>query len=169
MIERLPDPPILTPPSGWLGFLGIKSGGKQPERVEASLKTNLEMLDFYLAGSRTVLVNNALAAVANGLTLMATVPVGKVWIVEGISALSAALGAVAPQFGMFIAANNGIAFWQGPPSGVANGITGQVLGIRADRRLILNPGNTLSIFTSAAGAMTAFNWGFSIQGVEVSA
>jgi hypothetical protein len=164
--ERLPPPWILTPPFGWLGFLGIKSGGKQPEHVAPNLDTSLEMFPFYQAGARQLLANaNAIAAVQNGISLMATVPPNKLWIVESINVFSVALGAVAPSFIQVLAGEGGNGIYMGPVS--APGLTGIVLTARLDKLLILRPGANIQVYTSGAGAMTAFNLGATVQGVEV--
>lgn len=83
----LGPPPILTPPQGWLGALGIKSGGKQPQGTSRDLAATLEMAKFYEAGARTKLATvplNVLLTFSTDTTFL-RVPGGKVWLIESIT------------------------------------------------------------------------------------
>jgi len=172
MADVFPPPAIQTPPAGWLGFLGIKSGGRQPVTPNTQLAPTLEMFEFYLAGNRTPLAAAIVQAAATNLgttTNPIIVPNGKVWIVEAIHSQSGAQGAASASEGMVICtdASTTLPFYIGPPSNP--GVTGKVLWCRSDRRLILGPGNQIRVFTSAVAAITAFNWTTTVFGQEVSA
>jgi len=172
MADQLPPPPVLTPPAGWLGFLGIKSGGKQPAQVTPGLAPTIEMAAYYRAGLRVSLANQNIAANQNGNAFMAgvlgTVPQGKVWLLEFAVANSPVLGAVPPgvAYVTVVDTNNAIVF-KGDPS--IAGVTGSSFLAHLAGPLILLPGYKMGVFTAGAGAMTAFNYTLAVYGMEVAA
>jgi hypothetical protein len=167
----LPAPVLQTPPQGFLGFLNIKSGGKQPERLIDGLDCSINMEPYYDAGGRGVLAAGIVQAAATNLattTNAILVPQGKVWIVEQIYAVSGAMGAASASEGWIIITGPGnIVYYAGPPSNP--GVTGKIIACRADQRLVLLPGYSIRVFTSAVAAITAFNWTVSVSGAEVAA
>jgi hypothetical protein len=165
------SPPVIqTPPAGWLGLLGLKSGGRQPDQSSKTLAPTLEMLPFYLAGNRAqIAARTGQAAVANANVGVASqVPAGKIWLLETVVFVSTAIGAVAPQsanVSISDASNQLVEF--GPPSNT--GVTGNVLigGLSGIR--ILLPGYKISIWTTAAAAPTAYTYSWNVYGQEVAA
>lgn len=168
----LPAPPILAPPAGWLGFLGIKSGGQQPRIVNPTLLATIDMFQFYLAGQRTELCAQVIAAGLNsGQTNAACGPgPGKAWIIQQANADTAApLGAAANVTG-YLRVDSNIGnghVYIGDPSPVIP--TGSVGCCHINGPIIMVAGDVLAIVTAAAAAFTAFNWRVQAYGVEVSA
>lgn len=172
-MDELPAPWIQTPPAGWLGFLGIKSGGRQPGHTGSDMFPMFEMRDFYAAGGRTTLFAASAANNNNVAVFVAgsTVPQGKVWLVERICAQSGVLGVAAGVKGTLtidIGGGAGAAnFAFGPTSNA--GATGELVLLCYDHPVILMPGQRIGILGSAAAAPTAFNWLVSAHGMEVLA
>lgn len=170
MANELPPPPILTPPAGLLGFLGLKSGGKQPGQLAGYLQPTLDHVDFYRAGARVLLfASGASAATQNNPSGGWQVPVGKVWLVESIVASSGVLGVAAnvtayirlyDQSGLNI-------FDVGVPTNL--GATGNTLLARLSKPTIMLPGWKGDVYTTAPAAVTAFNWFVFVWGYEVAA
>jgi hypothetical protein len=176
-LPPLGPPSILTPPAGWLGYLGIKNGGRQPDKVNRDLACVLDMSVFYRAGLRTKLFGPGagLAAVQNGLTTLATVPAGKVWVIEHASAVSTAgLGATANVIA-YITINDSSAgagdVLVSPPSfGGQRALTGEKLFVSLDcGAFVATPGTTINVFTVGAAAPTAFSYFGFVFGLEVLA
>lgn len=175
-LPPLGKPSILAPPAGWLGFLGIKNGGRQPNKVNDDLACTLDMAQFYRAGNRALLFGPGagVAAVQNGLTVLTTVPNGKVWLVESYSIVSTlALGATANVIAFANvtdpSAGSG-AFVASPPSfGGQRALTGEKVNARIDQPFIALPGSSFNVLTIAAAAPTAFSYFGFVFGVEVNA
>jgi len=155
---------------GWLGLLGIKSGGKQPGHAMSDMMPTIDMERFYRAGARNVLASVAgIPNLNNADVTFAVVPAGKAWlldfaIVQSQTALGAAAGVIA-AVGLF---NGGaLRMFQGPQS--ARGLTGELVIAVLAGPIILGPNESISIFSTAAAAPTAFNWRASAFGSEVSA
>lgn len=175
-LPPLGPPSILAPPAGWLGFLGIKNGGRQPNKVNVDLAPVLEMSLFYRAGVRNLLFGPGagVAAVQNGLSLLATVPQGKIWLCESAGAVSTAgLGATAnviAQISVNDSSAGSGAVFMGPPSfGGQRAVTGEKVNARLDTPFVAMPGTTINVFTIAAAAPTAFSYFGFVFGLEVSA
>ena len=175
-VPPLLPPAILAPPAGWLGYLGIKNGGKQPRLVMPDLASMLEMSMFYRAGNRVVLFGPGAGVVAiqNGLSVLATVPNGKVWCIESVGAVStAALGAVAnviAQISINASVSGAGAYMAGPPSnGGRLATTGEKLTCSMTYPVVALPGDTINVFTIAPLAPTAFSYFGFIFGLEVAA
>lgn len=170
----LGPPPVQTPPGGWLGLLGIKSGGVQPGQVNPTLSPTIEMLPFYRAGGRTRLFTPALVAAAQNSFSpgaaggISTVPQGKIWIVEWAVSVSTVLGVAANvTANIEVQDTDGFSLFFGPQSQL--GLTGAVVIARLDTPIIMMPGTKLGTFCSAPAAITAFNWTVIASGMEVSA
>lgn len=165
----LPPPPVLTPPAGWLGYLGIKSGGAQPGTVNPQLITTIDMDRFYTAGARTQLVKRTAVAGALSFTTMGTVPQGKVWLLESAIAFSEAILGVAANIQGCIAvlAQNNQARWIEPIGSAVP--TGDFLIFGSKRPDILLSGEVLAIFLTAPAAPTAFTMACNVWGLEVAA
>lgn len=169
MADQLPRPWIQTPPQGWLGFLGIKSGGKQPGHNSEDLLSTLDMGPFYSAGARRVLFQTpALAMAYNGAAAIASVPAGKVWIIERAVAMSSVLGALANAV-IFIrfSSPGGALIDISVPS--VKGITGEIIATALSRPIVLNPGDSIDIVATAPSAFTAFTANVCVTGSEVLA
>jgi hypothetical protein len=166
--DVFPPPPIQAPPAGWLGLLGIKSGGKQPGRVLEGMQPTLEMLLFYLAGTRVTLARPlGLAAVQNGQTVMATVPNGKVWIVDSFVMNSGGTNVAGahPQAALqSINAGNVFMAPQGQPTQVGEEYFSVLQG-----PLIALPGESFVAFTNSPVAVPALTWSGAVWGREVAA
>lgn len=172
----LSAPAILAPPAGWLGFLGIKNGGRQPRFVASDLASTLDMAMFYRAGNRTLLFGpgGGVPAVQNGLSLLATVPNGKVWCIEAVGAVStAALGAAAnviAQISINAASAGSGSFLAGPPSfGGQRAVTGEKVQCSLTQPVIAMPGDSINVFTVCAAPPTAFSYFGFVFGLEVAA
>lgn len=164
-------PPILTPPAGYLGFLGIKSGGRQPSGVAGFVQPSLDMQSFYRAGLRTQLFRTgAVAAGANGVDVnIATVPQGKVWLVECYTLVPTALGVAAnlsPWAWIADPAGNMI-YVSAPPARLS--LTGEAPIVNIQGPMICLPGTVFRAYATAAAAYTAFNWFGNAVGIEVAA
>ena len=168
----LPAPPVLTPPMGWLGFLGIKSGGRQPEQSLAWLTPTLDMRGFYAAGARSILAGVSIANVNNVDQTIGTVPQGKVWNVEYVSILSGALGAAATVqawIRIVSAQANAVSGMLLLSNPTPIGATGNLTGVTLAGPLALNAGDAIKLLSTAPAAPTAFNWVATVYGQEVSA
>ncbi len=79
-------------PLGWLGFLGIKNGGRYPEEASNILSPTWDMRDLYCFGNSEI--DNVTAALAAlGAQVYSTVPSGQAWLVLQQAAASDTLGA----------------------------------------------------------------------------
>lgn len=67
-------------PVGWLGFLGIKNFGKNPQNVPAVLAPTWDLEGLYLA-SEVRYASNVAAGIAAGNTIVHTAPQGEIWAV----------------------------------------------------------------------------------------
>lgn len=163
----LPPPPVQCVPAGWLGLLGIKSGGAQPGIVNPTLSPTIDMFSFYIAGARTKLSSSPIAAVFNGFAQLTTIPNGKVWFLETMYAdgLLGVAGGVTAWFQ--IRTPDGAVRYSGLPQGPVAAST--QIAVRSDRLWIALPGEQIGVFTTAAAAFTAFNWNFFIHGAEALA
>jgi hypothetical protein len=169
-LEPLPPPWLLTPPLGWLGLLGIKSGGRQPGHAAPDMVPTIDMERFYRAGSRNVLANvGGIANTNNVDATFGTVPQGKVWLLDyAVIASQTALGVAA---GVVC----GVVFYNGGGLRQALGLsslrflTGELAIASIQGPIIMGPNESLAIFSTAAAAPTAFNWRASAFGTEVSA
>ena len=169
----LPAPPVLTPPMGWLGWLGIKSGGSQPGQVSAYLQPIVEMDRFYRAGARQVLVpsgTNTAAVYQNSTAVIAAlqVPPGHVWHVEHIQANSGgALGVAAGVIAnLQITDAGGTPIYSEDPNPRAY-LTGETAVLNLHGPMILLPSYAIRVFTTATAAPTAFSWFISAIGPDV--
>lgn len=168
------SPPIIqTPPSGWLGLLGLKSGGKQPEQSAKFLQPIQEMTSFYLSGARQSLglVAASVAAQNANSSIELRVPPGKVWLLESAIFVSTAIGAVAPQAGFITIADASNQLFAFGPASQA-GVTGTFLvgGYTPPiGYLVMLPGWQIRVWTASAAAPTAFNYSIRAFGSEVSA
>lgn len=168
---ELPPPWIQTPPAGWLGYLGIKSGGRQPGHVTQDLVSTLDMDRFYRAGVRTKLFGPGpgVPMVFNGQSVFVTVPTGKIWLCEDWTVNSGAWGAVA--------ATVLVAFLTDPSGGIVlcgqqspnRSQTGELSVSVLKGPFIAMPGQSLACYTLAPAAPTATNLFGTVFGVEVSA
>lgn len=166
----LPAPPVLTPPAGWLGYLGIKSGGKQPGVVAAYLTPTLDMDRFYRAGARTPIRPGTagIPATYNASVVIYTVPQGKVWLIEAFTIATNVLGAAANVVLTLQAQDaGGNVFAQ--ETNPIRGLTGEVMNSSLNGPLIALPGSTLVAFQTAGAAPTAFVYFGNVTGVEVAA
>ena len=167
--QSLGPAPILTPPTTWLGLLQIKQGGQQPKSVAPFVQPIIEMTRFYLAGARSVLADGVVQAAATNLptnTNAITVPSGKYWLIDSITATSGAQGAAPASDGaIFITGPGNRLIHVSAPS--APGATGKVLYTSWEGPTILDPGSVIRVFTSAVAAVTAFNWTVTVIGAEV--
>ena len=174
MDTPLQPPAILAPPAGWLGFLGIKNGGKQPRYVAPDLLSVLDLSMFYRAGNRSLLFGPGagVPAVQGNNSIMATVPQGKVWIFESFGGSSQVLGATAGVIGVasLINPQAGGVVVQGLPSlGGQRGLTGEKLILSIPGPFIGMPGDQIVINTICAAPPSAFNWFGQAYGLEVAA
>ena len=169
MADQIRAPIVQTPPQGWLGALGIKSGGQNPQWVNPGLSPVQDMEKYYRAGARTLLANPTVALVTGGGTVaLYTVPQQKVCILESATGFSNPLGAVANAYAQFcITAPGGVEFWYGTPT--AKALTGEALLPFLAGPLILSPGMSVVIFTIAPAAITATNIFTSVFGQEILA
>ena len=170
-MNPLPSPPVLTPPVGWLGFLGIKSGGKQPEMVAPGLACILDMLPFYMGSSVLIAQSGPIAAVYNGGTLLFTVPVGKAWIVRQVVLQAGVAGAVAAvRHQITMNDSGGFVRYATPTVAPVYG-TGEIalLSTQFERPQIASAGERIQAFMTAVAAPTAFNYNANVYGLEVSA
>jgi hypothetical protein len=163
----LPAPPVQTPPLGWLGLLGIKSGGRQPGVVNPVLAPVQDMTEFYVAGGRAKLFSGSVAFVNNGLVTGATVPQGHVWIVEHTAVLLSTGVAAGIYARVVYTDSGGFPIYMGP---LEPNIPASVqVHVRSDKRVVVGPGGLVSAIGSAAAAPTAFNYFFTIFGQDVLA
>jgi hypothetical protein len=161
---------ILAPPAGWLGFLGIKSGGRQPLFTERDLRTILDMMPFYQGGQRTQLFNSgAIAAIQNGSSIGGTVPQGKVWVVDGLFAASSAAGATAAWGGSINVSKTGQGIYFAGPETSQRAVTGEIRTCSLKGPFVMMPGDQVSVFTFAAVVPMAFSWFITGFGIEVGA
>lgn len=79
-------------PAGWLGFLGIKNGGRYPDQTGTVLAPTWDLRELYYASNSEYLSNSQAFAAVGGATLF-TVPNGEVWRVGLGSASTGTLGA----------------------------------------------------------------------------
>ena len=172
----LPAPPVLTPPAGWLGYLGIKSGGSQPGQVAGFLTPTQEMAPFYNAGNRRLLSNltGSIAVSTNNFVASHTVPAGKVWVIDAILCGGfAAVGAVGSLYLYCVITDsigNGIFQSKASPKFVTGEVAfSEPIIAPGSLPLVLLPGYHVGFTVVAAAAVTAFNVGTSIWGQEVSA
>lgn len=171
----LPAPPVLTPPAGWLGHLGIKSGGKQPGQVSPYLQPTQDMLQFYLAGGRQPLFAGAAFANVNNNASVSgcVVPTQTLWLVESMHAQTAGpLGAAANVLAQIMVRDPALNVIFGSPWSSRAALTGEVLRLDFQPQqppLILLPGYLVDILSSAAAAPTAFNWILTVFGQSVLA
>jgi len=169
--QPLGPPQVLTPPAAWLGLLNLKSGGVQPGSVNPSLSPTQEMTPFYRMGARQNLARNvALANANNANLLVGTVPQGKIWIVESAWAQSGVLGAAAGVNASFVAGAQslGANYW-GSGLNARAALTGETALAVWQGTLFMNPGDQISLLSTAAAAPTAFNWNVLVIGCEVNA
>jgi len=134
------------------------------------MSPTFEMFKFYLAGQRVRILNApAIANVNNGSSLVGTVPAGKCWVIEAIVANSSVLGGVANVYAWLTigSVSAGSTMIIGQPSPL--GLPGQALQMTIKGPEIMVAGDFITIFSSAPGAVTAFNWNVNVYGIEVSA
>ena len=165
-------PPILTPPAGWLGFLGLKSGGRQPQFTSRDLVPTMEAFNFYMAGGRTALSGSTPVVQAAAQNLSSSnainVPAGKMWLIDRVTSLSDALGVAANIYGaIMIVDPSSQVYTYGPLS--PKGITGERIPVSLNGPLLLPGGFSIRVYTAAAAAPTAFNWNTAVFGMEVVA
>ena len=172
MVESVfPPPPIQPPPSGLLGMMGIKSMGRNPTNLAPVLAPTFDLVPFYQAGVRSILLTSgAVANVNNSSITLGTVPQGVVWIIESISANAGPLGAAANVTAWIIVtdpAGNHIYFGAPTPKG----LTGEVIEaiLVPVRPFIALPGSKITVFSTAAAAPTAFNWFGTAVGMQAAA
>lgn len=80
-------PTINKLPSGWLGFLGIKNGGRYPEEAASVLSPTWDMRDLYTYGNSEI-DNVSLALAAIGAQVYTTIPSGEAWLILQQAAVS---------------------------------------------------------------------------------
>ena len=172
----LPAAPILTPPTGWLGLLGMKSSGVQPGLITPSVSPIQEMGKFYEAGQRQRLFFSANANIVANQFLATTssnqVPSGNVWIVDSFIGLVQPLGAVAAaRFALVILdPTQGFIKQAWPLQGPF--LTGEapfVVMPRPETPLVVLPGDFLTMYCCAPAAVTAVNANVTAYGCQVKA
>jgi hypothetical protein len=165
----LGPPPILTPPSGLLGLLGLKSGGRQPSQFANVVSPTLDLSMFYRAGLRNQLTTWAgLAAVYTGSVILAKVPPNQVWIVDTAFLQSSVLGAVAGVImTLWLADAGGNPLWQAQTP--LRGLTGEDMSVAIAGPIVMLPGYQVLGFMTAAAAPTAFTYFGNLSGVSVAA
>lgn len=77
-------------PTGWLGFLGIKNGGRNPSQAGDFLSPTWDMSDLYLATNR-VWITTGGNITATGAAGGPVVPQNQVWYVQGFCVFAAPL------------------------------------------------------------------------------
>lgn len=161
---------IQTPPAGYLGHLGLKSGGKQPEFLPAALQPVIDMEPYYRLGGRIRLLLNSLALAQNASVVHGTVPAGRVWLLEGLTVGMGAVAGAAANFYFWgqVKDEIGATIWQTAASPKV--ITGELHLVNSQPAggvLAMGPGYTISVFCAAAVAPTALNLFTNASGQEV--
>jgi hypothetical protein len=162
----LPAPPILTPPFGLLGFLGLKSGGAQPGPLAGFLQPAIDMTRFYVTGNRTTLGSLLVVAMTwPGPATIITVPNGVAWLVEHCSG-NATLGVAANCYAHIVATDaQNFPFYRSRPDPL-RGLTGEDFTVSMSDIILIPPGGKLQVKTIAAAAPTAFNYTFNVIGQQ---
>lgn len=138
-------------PLGWLGFFGIKNGGRYPEEASSVLSPTWDMAQLYLY-TNAIISSDLLSASAVGSLTFKTVPNGEVWAVLLQAAQSATLTA-GQSFQM-------CTNWTDPAvtTNIENGQSSILAGVggRAtcinDRVFFAGPGSRLGITCNAIAA-----------------
>lgn len=105
------EPPLTARPEGLLSTLGIQSGGRYPQHLEANLVPTYELGDWYREYNqtfRTVTVSPG-AGLAKGSFVDTTlaVPDGEIWIVNRIGCLiTSAFAAASRSTWILVRTNN---------------------------------------------------------------
>lgn len=129
-------------------------------------------MTFYRAGQRSLIsAPVGIAAVYNGQTIIATVPQGQAWIVDGITAQNAAaFGAVATVKAWINICNPSVGSTPYKSSAqIGPGATGEIAFGSIDGPFVMLGGDSVRMLTTAPAAPTAFNWIVSVYGVAVAA
>lgn len=79
-------------PTGWLGFLGIKNFGRNPETAGTQLVPTWDLQKFYLSANRRY-VNATFTITGLGFFGVGQVQPGEVWYVDGYCGLTNNLAA----------------------------------------------------------------------------
>lgn len=96
--------PIQVFPTGFLGFLQMKSNGKNPYELPSTMQATIELFNWLMQTQQTRAIGTDAAIAAVGNAVYHTVPAGKAWWVHEVQAniglAAAATWCGAPSFAL---------------------------------------------------------------------
>jgi len=135
--------PINRQPTGWLGFLGIKNGGRYPSQSSDTLAPTWDLSDLYLSNSRNWATTSA---AVNGLGNYPhfTPPNGQVWYVHSYGGVSPTLGSGETLIMVPLLWNTALGYGTPLSDGTSlQAAVGNRASVALPRPIILGPGDSL--------------------------
>lgn len=149
-------PPINKHPTGLLGFLGIKNGGKYPQTLSDVLLPTWNLADLYLGANQSAPAPVSIAVNAVGYQAYYTVPDNETWILNQATAFNfgslTALQTLRMAVATTAAGGNTVVV---SDSGELAATVGR-LTVGLHRKVIANSGDTIGILVNviAGGPIT---------------